>query len=207
MDKFGNAFESTDWEKAAEGLHVHERCYITLASELSHNLGRERKKMLKNLQRSLSNKNCRKKNVNHHHLNVCDKCVWCLKVFDKTMLLEKLKNWCVYQLFRDQLLRYHLDRVNYLSYLLNHYNLKRHPSPTGCGWKHINGKCRPIRYAVPATAGVLQPQPQVLSDDDDDERSDGEYGDNSENCGTDSEWYKKFNVIHLTLFISDFNAL
>ena len=56
-------------------------------------------------------------------------------------------------------------------------------------------------------AGVLQPQPQVLSDDDDDERSDGEYGDNSENCGTDSEWYKKFNVIHLTLFISDFNAL
>ena len=145
MDKFGNAFESIDWEKAAEGLHVHERCYITLASKLSHNLGRERKKMLKNLQRSLSNKNCRKKNVNHHHLNVCDKCVWCLKVFDKKMLLEKLKNWCVYQLFRDQLLRDHLDRVNYLSYLLNHYNLKRHPSPIGRGWKHINGKCRPIR--------------------------------------------------------------
>ena len=140
MDKFGNAFESIDWEKAAEGLHVHERCYITLASKLSHNLGRERKKMLKNLQRSLSNKNCRKKNVNHHHLNVCDKCVWCLKVFDKKMLLEKLKNWCVYQLFRDQLLRDHLDRVNYLSYLLNYYNLKRHPSPIGRGWKHINGK-------------------------------------------------------------------
>ena len=34
-DKFGNVFERTDWEKVAEGLDVHERCYITLSSKRS----------------------------------------------------------------------------------------------------------------------------------------------------------------------------
>ena len=42
---------------------------------------------------------------------------------------------------------------------------------------------------------VLQPQPQALSDDDDE--SDGEYGDNSDDCDTDSEWYKKFKQLSL----------
>ena len=41
-------------------------------------------------------------------------------------------------------------------------------------------------------ADVLQPQPQALSDNDNDEGSDGEYGDNSDDCDTNSEWYKKF---------------
>ena len=28
LDKFGNIFESTDWEKATEGLLIHERCSL-----------------------------------------------------------------------------------------------------------------------------------------------------------------------------------
>ena len=28
LDKFGNMFESTDWEKATEGLLIHERCSL-----------------------------------------------------------------------------------------------------------------------------------------------------------------------------------
>ena len=77
------------------------------------NLGRERRqKMLKNFQQSLNNKIFRKKNVNHHHLNVYDLQlvdlyiirinafgVW--KVLTKAILLEKLENWCKYQLFQD----------------------------------------------------------------------------------------------------------
>ena len=56
------------------------------------------------------------------------------------------------------------------------------------GWEYTNGKCRPVRYAIPATADVLRPQPQMLSDDDnDDDGSDREYGDNSDNCDTNSE--------------------
>ena len=84
--------------------------------DLSHhfsNLGRERrKKILKKLQRSLSNKICRKKNSNCLYVNVCNLQlvnlyvirinvfgVW--KVLTKEILLEKLQNWCEYQLFRD----------------------------------------------------------------------------------------------------------
>ena len=43
LDKFGNVFESTDWEKGAEGLHVHERYYITLSSRRSLQQSRKRK--------------------------------------------------------------------------------------------------------------------------------------------------------------------
>ena len=63
----------------------------------------------------------------------------------------------------EDTLHHHLDRVSYLSLLLKRFELNH----------HSYGKCRPVRYAVPATADVLQPQLQVLSDDDD--GSDGEY--------------------------------
>ena len=67
LGNFRNIFESTDWAKGAEGLHVHERCYITLSSKQSLQQSRKRKekKMLKNLQLSLRNKVCRKKNISH----------------------------------------------------------------------------------------------------------------------------------------------
>ena len=77
--------------------------------------------------------------------------------------------------------------MNYLSYLLKHYKLNCHPSLIGRGLEHINGKCRPVRYAIPAKADALQPQPQALSDNDDDNGSNGEYGDNSDNCDTNSK--------------------
>ena len=35
LQNFGNVFESTNWEKRAEGLHFHERCYITPSSKPS----------------------------------------------------------------------------------------------------------------------------------------------------------------------------
>ena len=82
---------------------------------------------------------------------------------------------------------HHLDQVNYLSYFLKHYKLNRYPSPIGRGWEHIKGKCRPVRYAIPATADVLQSQMQALSGNDDDNESNGEYGHNSDDCDIDSK--------------------
>lgn len=38
----------------------------------------------------------------------------------------------------------------------------------------------------------MQPQPQMLCDNDDDDETDGEYGDDSDDCNTGFEWYKKF---------------
>ena len=49
------------------------------------------------------------------------------------------------------ILYHHLDQVNYLSYLLKHYEQNCHPSPMGRYWEYIEGKCSP----VPATADVL----------------------------------------------------
>ena len=75
--------------------------------------------------------------------------------------------------------------------------MNRHPSLTGRGWAHINGKCCPVWYAVPATADVLQPQPQGLSGDDDDDGSNEKYGDNNGDCDTGSKWNKKFKQLSL----------
>ena len=35
MDKFGNIFEYTDWDKGPGGLHAHSTCYIALSSKWS----------------------------------------------------------------------------------------------------------------------------------------------------------------------------
>ena len=43
LGKFGNVYESTHWEKGAEELHVHERCYIKLSSKRSLQQSRRRK--------------------------------------------------------------------------------------------------------------------------------------------------------------------
>ena len=78
---------------------------VTSHSHLSghfSNLGRERrKKMLQIPQRSLNNMICRKKNVNHHHLNFTtynwwtlyhkNKCVWCMKGSDEKKSFSN--NW------------------------------------------------------------------------------------------------------------------
>ena len=53
--------------------------------------------------------------------------------------------------------------IIWIELTIYHYKLNRHPSPIGRGWEYINGKCHPVRYAVPAMADVLQPQPQALS--------------------------------------------
>lgn len=43
LDKFRNVFESADWEKEAEGIHIYEKCYITLSSKLPFQQSRKRK--------------------------------------------------------------------------------------------------------------------------------------------------------------------
>ena len=80
-----------------------------------------------------------------------------------------------------------LDQVSYLSFLLKHCDLNRHPSPIGRGWENIKGKCPLVQYAIPAKADVFQLQLLALSDDDNGDRSNAEYGDNSDDCYTDSE--------------------
>ena len=87
----------------------------------------------------------------------------------------------------ENTLHHRFDRINYLSFILKHYELNCHPSLIGRDWEYINGKCRLVRYAILATVDVLQPQPQALSDNDNGDRSDGEYGDNSDDCDTDPE--------------------
>ena len=74
----------------------------------------------------------------------------------------------------EDTLHHHLDKVNYLSYLLN-----RHPSPIGHGWEHIKGKCPPAQYAVPENSLCLRTT-TVLSDDDTDDGSNGQYGHNND---------------------------
>ena len=39
-------------------------------------------------------------------------------------------------------------RANYLAYCQKNFQLSRHPSPIGNGWKIIDGKCRPLRNVV-----------------------------------------------------------
>ena len=74
LEIFGQVWKCVDWEKGVKvctpmnnvAWHSHLRCHFS-------NLERERrKKMLEKLQRALGNTICRKKNVNHHHLNVCN---------------------------------------------------------------------------------------------------------------------------------------
>ena len=97
-------------------MHIHERCYITRSSKLSlQQFWKRKEKENAEETPAMSEKQdliSRKKNVNHHHLTVCDLQlvdvyiikidafgVW--KVLTKIILLEKLENWCEYQLFQD----------------------------------------------------------------------------------------------------------
>ena len=90
-----------------------------------------------------------------------------------------------------------LNQVTYLSFLLKHYDLNRHPSPTGRGLENIKGKCPLVQYAIPAKGDVFQPQLLALSDDDNGDRSNAEYGDNNDDFDTCSEWHKKLKQLSL----------
>ena len=46
-------------------------------------------------------------------------------------------------------LRLHLDRTNYLAYLLKHYHLQSYPSSIGHRWQLVNGLCVPVRSTQP----------------------------------------------------------
>ena len=82
-------------------------------------------------------------------------------------------------------LHHHFDRVNYLSYLLKCYELNRCPSPIGGDWEHIN---------------EMSPHPPAQSDHNYDNWSNGEYGNNSDDCDIDSGWFKKIKQLSLIQF-------
>ena len=97
LEKFENIFKSTDWEKGAEELHVHERCYITLTSKRSPQQSRKRKEKENARkcstipdQQDLQKKECqpsspkRLRSATGGHLYHENKVVWCMKGSDKS---------------------------------------------------------------------------------------------------------------------------
>ena len=52
-------------------------------------------------------------------------------------------------------LRQHFIRANYLTYLVLHPLLKKHPSPIGHGWELVDGNCHPVRHTRPALPAHL----------------------------------------------------
>ena len=46
----------------------------------------------------------------------------------------------------DGYLKQHITRANFLAYIQLHRELRDHPSPVGCGWTLVNGRCRPVRH-------------------------------------------------------------
>ena len=102
LDKFGNVFESTDWEKGAEALHVRERYYITLSSRQSLQQSRERKEKenAENCptipqQQDLQEKECQPYLPKRLRSSIVgplyhkNKCVWCMKGSDKKSPTQK----------------------------------------------------------------------------------------------------------------------
>ena len=62
-------------------------------------------------------------------------------------------------------LRYHLEWNNYITYCQRNFQLTEHPSPLNHGWELLNGKCRPVRYRLPALPVLVQTEP-ILSDNE-----------------------------------------
>ena len=91
---------------------------------------------------------------------------------------KKLKKKTMIRLPPDNdSLMQHFKRCNYLSFCQMNYDMKHHPSPIGNGWEIINGKCRPVRYTVPALPNQFVFIPSI--DDDESESEVSEYGDSS----------------------------
>ena len=84
----------------------------------------------------------------------------------------------------EDTLHHHLDRTNYLSYCQKHYRLVVHPPPIHRGWENINGKCRPVRYKIPAIDTIFQ---SVAINSDEESEGDSEYGESSDDCDSGSD--------------------
>lgn len=61
-------------------------------------------------------------------------------------------------------------------------------------------KCHPVWYAVLAVTDVLWTHPPAQSDHNYDNWSNGEYGNNSDDCDIDSGWFKKIKQLSLIQF-------
>ena len=84
----------------------------------------------------------------------------------------------------------HLRRVNYLTYLQKHFQLKDHPSPIGYGWHIVNGMCLPIRSTLPplpmhipmsTESQAPSNEMEISTDTEDTDESD----DDTQSCGSD----------------------
>ena len=99
---------------------------------------------------------------------------------------KKNKSFCTLPPDEDSL-RNHIERCNYLAYIIMNPCLKNHPSPLGKGWELDKGVCKPQKYEnlplpkdLPGlTTEEDELQIDVNSDDDTDESSD-EYDSSSD---------------------------
>jgi hypothetical protein len=80
-------------------------------------------------------------------------------------------------------LRPHLERANYLAYLLKHYLHKSHPSPIGHGWHLVNGLCKPIRSTKPPLPPSIQLPTSPQAENNSDDSSESEDSD-SDSCSS-----------------------
>ena len=85
----------------------------------------------------------------------------------------------------DSLL-HHIRRVNYLSYLQKHYQLKDHP-PLNHGWHIDNGICLPTRSTLPVLPRCMSPEIREQQDSDTDSEvvTSSEDEADDESCGSD----------------------
>ena len=73
-------------------------------------------------------------------------------------------------------------RANYLTYLVLHPLLKKHPSSIGHGWELVDGNCRPVRHTRP----TLHLETAEKSEEDEHEETDEEQKEDSEQ--SEEEW-------------------
>jgi len=82
----------------------------------------------------------------------------------------------------------HFIQANYLTYLVLHPLLKKHPSPIGHGWALVDGNCHPVRHtrpALPAHLPTLRLETAEKSEEDEHEETDEEQEDSEQR---EEEW-------------------
>ena len=87
-------------------------------------------------------------------------------------------------IFYNDTLSHTYPHFNYLSYCQRIFHLQDHPSPLGHGWDIVNGKCRPVRYTLPALPTQISTA-HITYPDSSDEESMSEDSDNSTDTDQD----------------------
>ena len=88
-------------------------------------------------------------------------------------------------------LRQHFIQANFLTYLVLHPLLKKHPSPIGQGWELVDGNCCPVKHthpALPAHLPLLRLQTVEKNEEDEHEETDEEQEEVEEDSEQSEEW-------------------